>query len=317
MLMQGVMWLIFGVSLGVAQLITHQRRNSPQADLGPPQPWGRLIVRLPEGWEMQEKEADQVLIIEGLEEDRAREYVIEQRLSRDPADDDAADDPAVSRSSEPIDFTGLGCKGTLTATKEVHQMRRGPLIQTESLRAHAQLPDGLTVTVRLAQSGVRIGKADRLLMKQIVQNIRMGSAEGGPQAGWVHAKARRPGDSAEVIREGRALVVEISSGNGTGDAVIQRQGSWPAKLVIRLKELDRLDRFTVSNGRVLLTTRLGQGEPKLRLLSDGGSSIMPMDPNYATVVRHKDDSLEVIIPPTMYSGAVREMTVSWADVVND
>lgn len=317
MLMQVVMWVIFGASLGVAQWITHERGNSPQADLGPPQAWGRLVVRLPEGWEIQERESDRVMVIEGLEEDRARELVIEQRLSRDPGDEDDSDDAAASRSSEKIVFPGLGRSGTLTVTRAVHRMRGGPMIQSEYLRAFVELPDGLSVTVKLEQVGVRIGSADRLLMKEIVENIKPGSGEGGPQAGWVHAKARRPGDSVEVAREGRAVVVEITSANGTGEAVIQRQGSWPHKLVVRLKNLDRLDRFTISNGRVLLSTGLGQDEPKLRLVSDGNSSLMPFDPNYATVVRRKDDALEVTVPPTMYAGAVRELTVSWADVVNE
>ena len=154
-------------------------------------------------------------------------------------------------------------------------------------------------------------------MREIVENIKPGSAEGGPQAGWVHAKARRPGDNTEVVREGRAVVVEITSANGAGEAVVQRQGTWPRKLVIRLKDQDRLDRFTISNGRVLLSTRLGQDAPKLRSLSDGNSSLMPFDPNYATVVRRKDDALEVTVPPTMYGGAVRELTASWADVVSE
>lgn len=171
-LMQVTMWVILGASLGLAQLISHQRANSPQADLGPPQLWGRLIVRLPEGWDMQERELDQVLVIEGVEEDRARKFLIEQRLSPQSGDDDT-DDSTVSPSSEKIEFPGLGCTGTLSATKELHQMRQGSMIQTESLRAHAQLPDGLSVTVRVAQSGVRIGSADRQLIRQIVRNIKL------------------------------------------------------------------------------------------------------------------------------------------------
>jgi len=319
--MQVSMWLIFGASLGLAQLVTHARLVSPQADLGPPRVWGRLMVRLPEGWRLEKQdESDQVLIIEGQDpQDPTRGLFMEQRIGAGAASDsdEETDGTPIARSSEPIQFTGLGQKGTLTALQDVRPMGDEPEVARDFLRAYVRTPDGLSVSVGIGQFGTRIGSADRLLLKEIVQAIKPGPADGGPQAGWVRVKTNRQGDRAEVIRQGKAVVVEITSGSGSGDAIVQRQGSWPAKLIVRLREMDRLDRFNLSNGRVSLTTRLGQEQPKLRLLGEGTSSLMPFDPTYATVVRRKEDSLEVTVPPVIYSGAIRQLEVSWTDFVKD
>jgi hypothetical protein len=319
-LMQAAMWLIFGGTVGLAQLVAHHRRASPQADLGPPRPWGRLTVRLPDGWEIEERESDQILTIEGRDpEDPRRGLTMNQRLGTEAAggSDDETDGTPISRSSEKIQFTGLGKQGTLTALHEYGRTRQGQPIEQEYLRAFVQTPDGLGVSVGIGEFGTRVGSADRLLLKEIVEGIKPGSADGGPQAGWVHAKAGRLGDTAEVMRLGKSVVVEITSGSGEGDAVITRQGTWPQKLIIRLREMDRLDRFNLSNGRVSLTTRLGQEQPKLRLLGDETSSLMPFDPSYATVVRQKEDGLEVTVPPAMYSGATRQLNVNWTSFVKD
>lgn len=317
-LMQVSMWLLFGGTLGLAQFVSHERRVSPQADLGPPQSWGRLTVRLPDGWQIGERESDQLLLIQGIDpQDPTRRLFMEQRLGQQPADnsEDDTDQTPLLRSSEKIQFTGLGRTGELT--EEVRQIAQEPEVKWVFLRASVQMPDGLSVSVEIGQAGTRIGSADRLLLKEMVEAIKPGAAEGGPQAGWVHARVPRPGDSVEVLRQGRAVVVDITSGSGSGDAVIQRQGNWPAKLIVRLRQMDRLDRFNVSNGRVSLTTRLGKEQPTLRLLGDGTSSLMPFDPGYATVVRQKEDGMEIIIPPVMYSGATRQLNVSWTDFVKD
>src|SRR5690242_6674171 len=85
-LMQAAMWVIFGGTLGLAQFVSHERRVSPQADLGPPQVWGRLIIQLPEGWHPEEKGLDQVLMIEGIDpQDPTRVLFMEQRLGQQPA----------------------------------------------------------------------------------------------------------------------------------------------------------------------------------------------------------------------------------------
>jgi hypothetical protein len=44
---------------------------------------------------------------------------------------------------------------------------------------------------------------------------------------------------------------------------------------------------------------------------------LPFDPNYATTVRRKGGDLEITIPPALYSGATRELNLSWTDFVKD
>src|SRR5678816_3558184 len=50
--LQVVMWLVFAASLGVAAFIDHRRTGALDVTLGEPRTFGRLVVRLPKGWEL-------------------------------------------------------------------------------------------------------------------------------------------------------------------------------------------------------------------------------------------------------------------------
>src|SRR3954469_25813959 len=52
--LQVVMWLIFGASLGLAAYIDHRKSVQLDVRLGEPRPLGRLTVRLPQGWEVED-----------------------------------------------------------------------------------------------------------------------------------------------------------------------------------------------------------------------------------------------------------------------
>src|SRR5438067_9681483 len=53
--LQVVMCLILGASLGLAAYIDHRRSGSLDIALGEPRTVGRLIVRAPAGWEVEEE----------------------------------------------------------------------------------------------------------------------------------------------------------------------------------------------------------------------------------------------------------------------
>lgn len=184
-LMQVTMWLIFGGTLGLAHFVSSGRRSVPQASLGPPQPWGRLIVRVPRGWDFTSTRHGRVLDLEAMDpQDPRRIVVLSQEFPASGAESPPgeSDDENAGPSSESIEFTGLGERGTLLAQPRlIHLQQGGPPILGASLSASTRLPDGLGVTVEVLVVGTRIGSADLALLREIVANIRPGPQEnGGP-----------------------------------------------------------------------------------------------------------------------------------------
>lgn len=56
--MQGAMWVVLGATVGLAALVSHEKRQAQRADLGPPQQVGGVWLRLPEGWQSSVEASD-------------------------------------------------------------------------------------------------------------------------------------------------------------------------------------------------------------------------------------------------------------------
>jgi hypothetical protein len=57
MIMQGVLCLIFGATVGLAAFVTHERRISGNSHLGTIQFVGNVGARLPRGWDVEKRDA--------------------------------------------------------------------------------------------------------------------------------------------------------------------------------------------------------------------------------------------------------------------
>lgn len=65
--MQLAMWAIFGLTLVLAGVVSHHKRQDLKIPLGPPVRVGELTVRLPEGWRYSVFRSDDVLVVRAKE----------------------------------------------------------------------------------------------------------------------------------------------------------------------------------------------------------------------------------------------------------
>src|SRR5690349_10544955 len=49
-MMQGIMWIILGATVGLAALVSHHRRSAFEVKLAPPITYRSVTVQLPKGW---------------------------------------------------------------------------------------------------------------------------------------------------------------------------------------------------------------------------------------------------------------------------
>src|SRR2546421_5122303 len=51
-MMQGIMWIILGATVGLAALVSHHRRSAFEVKLAPPITYRAVTVQLPKGWKI-------------------------------------------------------------------------------------------------------------------------------------------------------------------------------------------------------------------------------------------------------------------------
>src|SRR5689334_16676499 len=51
-MMQGIMWIILGATVGLAALVSHHRRSAFEVKLAPPITYRGVTVQLPKGWKI-------------------------------------------------------------------------------------------------------------------------------------------------------------------------------------------------------------------------------------------------------------------------
>lgn len=175
--MQVVMWLILGATLGLAQLISNQRARAPEA-LGVPMRVGSFLVRMPEGWALQRFRDQDVLGVRGVDPDNYRVLLV--LIVPAPAGPHAIGPTRrITSTPQPIEFSGLHVKGKMVLEQDL-QPAQGAAVPQRSVAAMAVLPSQDTIVVQLVlPPGVQVGRADTDLLKQVAAAITLspGAAE--------------------------------------------------------------------------------------------------------------------------------------------
>jgi hypothetical protein len=185
--LQVVMWLIFASSLGLAAYIDHRRTGTFDITPGEPVTFGRLVVRVPKGWESQEEAGSpHTLVMEDFDNPDRKRWTIQVTEEQQP--------PGRRRGAAHYLETVLALPSQLSVHTEPYRMlgdNEGALIVWRGLRdyiplanddvegfpasgvyACAVLPDGLTVTVRVTGPGA-YGPSARIALRKAADNIRV------------------------------------------------------------------------------------------------------------------------------------------------
>lgn len=168
--MQIVMWVIFGGTLGLANLITYQRTHT-QIELDDPVRIGSLRARPPQDWTLTTHSDPGKGILQWMDPDRTRQLTI--TVTRLPSGAELSASPqgdVRSRGTEPLEFQGLRQKGLMTVMAIPGNPEEGSL-PLDVLMALTVLPSGEMVKIQLLQGHSRIGAADRMLVQAVANGI--------------------------------------------------------------------------------------------------------------------------------------------------
>lgn len=227
--MQGVMWVILGVTVGMAALVNHSRRQALRVELSPPMESGNIVFQVPATWKLLQPSADQDhstrrLVARAVEPMAEGESTPGRSITiyRDVVDvpfspihylferenlAEALRDPSESsgRSSvEMLPFTPIEIAGSpgvmielLTHSPDLRdgrQVRGGTSIGTE-LVACTILPSRQALIVKLQAAGESVA-SDSQILKQVASAIEM------------RAEPRRgsAGESVSLARDTRVRV---------------------------------------------------------------------------------------------------------------
>jgi hypothetical protein len=184
-ILQAVLWLVFGGTLALAAYVSHRRTARYEAELGEPVTFGALSVRLPKGWEGEEQSARGLKALIAAEYDEEHRpmrhlWVTQEKqalIKRGPGFylENLLNLP--STDAKPDLFNFLGSRGVLLVWRGVPQdsdvdpdmvERRPP----PGLYACTVLRDGLTVTLQLRGEGA-VGPSGRRLLRTVADSIKL------------------------------------------------------------------------------------------------------------------------------------------------
>lgn len=195
--LQGVTWLVFGASLGLAAYIDHRRSGHFDVTLTEPRTVGRLTVRLPRGWDVEEpggtplsvvaKDFDRqgrvrttLTITQEQQTGRKRgaQYYLEALVN-------LPDDENLAPAMESISF--LGQDDAVLAsfrlnTRPLRRMNPAFIVPEAGTYACVVLPDGFTVTVQVTGDGA-FGPSSRALLERVADAIRVTDAPSATRPG--------------------------------------------------------------------------------------------------------------------------------------
>ena len=185
--MQAVLWLVFGGTLALAAYFGH-RRTASQDALGEPMTFGALSLRLPAGWERQQRPGANPLALAARERDEEgrdrRQLWVTQEAQADRQRGPALylettlSLPDTESKPEPFDF--LGGRGVLFVWRGVPRELRVPPNLVErlpdpGLYACTVLRDGLTVTVQVRGEGA-FGPSSRRLLRRVADSMKLATS---------------------------------------------------------------------------------------------------------------------------------------------
>jgi hypothetical protein len=182
--LQGVTWLVFAASLGVAALIDHRRTASLEVTLGEPRTFGRLVVRLPKGWEL-EGEAGPPRALVAKDFDRQGRLRRTLRITQEVQTGRALGPESYLESIiqlpgieqipdvEPFPFLGQDNGALVAFMFEPRGVRRRRAsLANAGVLACTVLPDSLSVTIQLYGEGA-YGPTSRGLVRLVADNMTL------------------------------------------------------------------------------------------------------------------------------------------------
>lgn len=207
--LQAVMWVVFGASLGLAAFIDHRRSGSLDVRLGEPVTDGRLSVRLPAGWDVMIKQKGEAVgpgpraltVIDFDRQGRERRRLTitqEEQTGRQRGAAYYLENLMSSRHLLPLEpqpFSMLGQDGVLIPFKVDLRRYHGqdaPIDLPEpGLYACVVLPDRLAVTVQVTGDGA-YGPSSHQLLRRVADSMRVadGASAGASAGGSATAPAR-------------------------------------------------------------------------------------------------------------------------------
>jgi hypothetical protein len=188
--LQVVMWIIFAASLGLAAFIDHRRSGGLDVRLGEPLTEGRLVVRLPQNWEIliapstsNTSPVRTLTLIDFDRQGRKRrtlKITQEQQSGRPKGPEFYVEEMISSRHQLPLEpqpFAMLGQDdGVIVPFKVDFKQHFGdadiPGLPDPGLYAGVVLPDGLAVTVQVTGNGA-YGPSSRQLLQLVAENMRL------------------------------------------------------------------------------------------------------------------------------------------------
>jgi len=164
-LMQVVMWVILGGTLGLAQLVVRQRQQAP-IFLQLPVQVGPLWVSLPLGWTAILADAPATGELQAVDADQTQELIIRvQRIAAGQEPGSDANQPGAG--TQPIYFKGLNRKGVMAGIAEKVQTPDGIVGTEDILVAFTDLPSGYAVEIQFRHGSGKMGAADRRLIQAV------------------------------------------------------------------------------------------------------------------------------------------------------
>ena len=184
--LQVVTWLVLAASLGLAAYIDHRRSGHFDVALGEPRTVGRLTVRVPKGWEVEEPAGTpQAIVAKDYDPQgrvrrtlkitqeqqtgrrRGAQYYLEELVN-------LPDDEFFAPTIEAFPFLGQD-DAVLAAFKLPGQFRQfDPAFRLPDagVYACAVLSDGYTVTVQVSGNGA-FGPSSRALLRRVADAIKV------------------------------------------------------------------------------------------------------------------------------------------------
>jgi len=139
----------------------------------------------------------------------------------------------------------------------------------------------------------------------------------------IEVDVRKDGDVVETAVVGDAIIFDIYSQIGIGDAVIKRsRGEWPETILFRVY-LTGLEEFKFAYGDTVVTTSVSSTDDYMVLTStsqNGEERPVSKDSPYYMPVRNEAESssleegyFEIKAPADFFAGEYDSFAISWVD----
>src|SRR5581483_5223324 len=184
-MMQGIMWVILGATVGLAALVSHQRRSSIDVKLDDLKEYRGVSVQLPRGWEISKKADPMSAVLVSATEKKSSDEdegprvvrIVRETLPsyRDPFEYAAARLGHIGQSSQTGKnyVTIAHSQGEMLYQVRITMRNIAQMQVSKSICAATVTPSGRGLAVELDGDG-EISESDIDLVKRIAGSIKLG-----------------------------------------------------------------------------------------------------------------------------------------------